>query len=143
MRDMVRGRAKSHGRRADPRVPLEETEQTIFFNRLRFLYPHLAQKVFAIPNGGLRSKTEAARMKLAGVVPGVPDIFAAITRPSPPGECPGLFIEMKRVKGSKTSAAQREVQAELEAEGYQVEIAHGAEQAFEIFEKYVKGAANG
>ena len=65
-------------------------------------HPEL-KNLFAVPNGGLRSKTEAARLKAAGVKAGVPDIMLAVAR------CGfhGLFIEMK-VGKNKTSAAQDE-----------------------------------
>lgn len=47
--------------------------------------------MFAIPNGGLRSKQEGAKLKAAGVKAGVWDIFL----PVPCGQWHGLFIEMK------------------------------------------------
>lgn len=61
---------------------------TWFWNQ----YPHLRRLMFHIPNGGKRTKYEAARFKAMGVVPGIPDLFLAI----PKGGYHGMFIEMKR-----------------------------------------------
>jgi hypothetical protein len=53
-------------------------------------YPDL-KYLFAIPNGGLRHKAVAAKLKKEGVKPGVPDTFL----PVPMGRYHGLFIELK------------------------------------------------
>jgi len=53
-------------------------------------YPEL-KLAFAIPNGGLRDKVTAARLKAEGAKAGVWDIFL----PVPRCLCHGLFIEMK------------------------------------------------
>ncbi len=42
-------------------------------------YPELIL-LHHIPNGGLRNKTTAKRLKAEGVKPGVPDIFTSIKR---------------------------------------------------------------
>jgi VRR-NUC domain len=49
--------------------------------------------IFAVPNGGLRSKTEAARMKWTGVLAGIPDlvVIAPIRRV--------FFLEVKMACG--------------------------------------------
>jgi hypothetical protein len=49
--------------------------------------------IFAIPNGGLRAKAEAARLKWTGVLAGVPDL--AIVAPG--GRV--YFIEVKQPRG--------------------------------------------
>lgn len=38
-------------------------------------YPHTRRLLFHVPNGGYRSKVEAANMKASGVVPGIPDML--------------------------------------------------------------------
>jgi hypothetical protein len=58
--------------------------------------------VFAVPNGGLRSKAEAARLKWTGVVAGVPDLCVI----APGGRA--HFIEIKTPCG-RLSEAQRDV----------------------------------
>lgn len=39
----------------------------------RFQYPAVGKLLFAVPNGGARSRTEAAIMKAEGVTAGVTD----------------------------------------------------------------------
>jgi hypothetical protein len=121
------------GKRVDPRTPSEEHEQIVFITRVRFLYPLLANNVMAIPNGGWRNKAQAALLKRAGVLRGAPDLLIALVRK----EWPGLFIEMKRVKGGAVSPDQKIVHQALRSAGYKVEVAQGADMAWEIFEEYV------
>jgi len=73
-------------------TPLESVEQINFFLWVKFNHPNLI--IFSIPNGALRNKAVAAKLKREGVMPGVSDIF-----------CPELklWIEMKRVKASRNS----------------------------------------
>lgn len=54
-------------------------------------------RIFAIPNGGKRSKREAERLKLEGVSPGVPDLYIPAWR---------LWIEMKTASGGRVSEEQ-------------------------------------
>jgi len=61
-------------------------------------YPEL-KLAFSIPNGGLRSKATAARLKAEGQRAGVWDIFL----PVPRGRWHGLFIEMKVGKNVLTT----------------------------------------
>lgn len=70
----------------------------------RLQFPRLALRLFAIPNGGFRSKTTAARLRDEGVLSGVADLFLA-----EPRSCwGGLFIEMKTTaRGSDLSQMQR------------------------------------
>lgn len=85
-------------------IPTEETEQITLFNWARtqqHKYPEL-RLMYHIPNGGQRSKSEAARFKAAGVRAGVPDIFL----PCPRSRYHGLYIELKRVKGGRVSGDQ-------------------------------------
>ena len=127
------------GRREDPRTPSEEHEQIVFMTRVRFLYPLLANNVMAIPNGGWRNKAQAALLKRAGVLRGAPDILVALVREVDGLWYPGLFIEMKRVKGGTVSPDQKIVHQALRSAGYKAEVARGADMAWEIFEEYVNG----
>jgi hypothetical protein len=94
--------------------------------------------MFAVPNGGYRRPREAARMKLAGVKSGVPDIFL----PVPRGEFHGLFIELKRpiVKGEAkpvVSPEQKHWLKELDAQGYMATVCDGWIEAKEVIESYL------
>ena len=80
--------------------------------------------LFHIPNGGKRSKSEAARFKAAGVCPGIPDLFLPVAR----GGCHGLWIEMK-AKDGRVSPAQRDMMGRLTAQGYRCVVCFGADEA--------------
>jgi hypothetical protein len=82
--------------------------------------------VFHIPNGGLRSKVEAARMKWTGVLAGVPDL-AIVT---PGGRV--RFIEVK-AQGGSLSPAQRDIHGSLTALGTPPAIVRSIEDARRAF----------
>ena len=97
-------------------IPTEAQEQTTLFQWAGMMagkWPEL-QLMFAIPNGGSRNPIEARHLKEQGVKPGIPDVFLPVAR----GGYHGLYIEMKRRKGWKISAAQVEVMDALAAQGY-------------------------
>lgn len=115
-------------------VPTEETEQTCLFRWAQMLSaatcPEL-RLMHAIPNGGMRSKPEAARMKAAGVRRGVPDICLPVARKG----CHGMYIELKRQKGGRISPEQMEWMYDLTAQGYRCMVCKGwVEAAREIAE---------
>jgi hypothetical protein len=104
----------------------ESLEQARFF---AWVKKHMAQyPIFSIPNGGHRTATTAARMKMEGLVPGVPDIFAAVPTLSDSGMVPGLFIEMKSA-GGKLSEAQKTMIERLREQGYAVAVCQGCAEA--------------
>jgi hypothetical protein len=92
---------------------------------------------FAIPNGGLRDKATAARLKAEGVKSGVPDIFVPVAR----WKCHGLFLEMKLpfAVASDVSPFQRGWLKELDKQGYATAIGLGWQHAIEIVENYLFG----
>ena len=128
----------------DDKVPSEHVEQMTFFQLARQFYdylPELKYLLFAIPNGGLRDKITASKMKAEGQKPGVPDIMCAIPRDG----FYGLFIEMKKRKGGKVSPEQEKTMRLLADKGYKTEIAYGASQALNILLNYLRineGGAN-
>ena len=89
--------------------------------------------VFAIPNGGLRSKTTAAKLKAEGVSPGVPDLFVPVAR----GRYHGLFIEMKFGKNRPTEA-QRGWLSLLGRNGYAAICCHGSSEAIDAIDAYMR-----
>lgn len=112
----------------------EEIEQTHLFTWAFYeaaAHPEL-KNLFAVPNGGLRSKTEAARLKAAGVKAGVPDIMLAVARSG----FHGLFIELK-VGKNKTSPLQDEWIERLMLAGYKCAVCYGFETAKYEIEKYL------
>lgn len=89
--------------------------------------------LFAIPNGELRKKSVAAKLKEEGVKSGVPDIF--LPYPSRGGHH-GLFIEMK-IKPNKPSAGQIDYLEWLAGCGYLAMVAYGFDEARAIIENYL------
>ena len=99
---------------------------------------HVGEFLFHIPNGSQRRKLTGAKLKLAGVRPGVPDLMLAI----PAGDYHGLFIELKRIDGGYLSPVQRQWITRLIACGYRVEIAEGWIEAKKIIENYLTDSGN-
>ncbi len=89
--------------------------------------------LFHIPNGGLRSKTEAKRLKGAGVKAGVPDVFLPISADA----YHGLFIEMK-VGKNKPTVEQKLWLSELEKEGYKTAVCYSWIDAAKVISEYLK-----
>jgi hypothetical protein len=116
--------AKSGARGDRPPSVKETYEQSSLVTW--FFHQHRNLLVFSIPNGAHLSGTPAqraaqmARLKAEGLRPGVPDLFVPKWR---------LFIEMKRARGGRLSAEQRQIHADLIADGYTVIIAKGFDDA--------------
>lgn len=111
-----------------PAPPKEQDEQRVVAQWLdlhRILYCH-------VPNGGARSRIEAAIFAGIGVKKGVPD-FLIFRRPVPKNltdEIPaGVAVEMKRKEGGKVSAEQAKWIADLTAEGWICKVCEGADEA--------------
>lgn len=73
--------------------------------------------LFAVPNGGARSKATAGKLKAEGVKAGVWDLMLAL----PLGRKPGLWIEMKAGKNTLT-AEQRDWRERMKALGYECAV---------------------
>lgn len=100
------------------RIPTEHEEQRELVKWFRQTFRGV--RIFAIPNGGLRSLSVAAKLKAEGVSSGVPDLCVPAWR---------LWIEMKRIKGGSVSAEQKDWMAYLEGENYWCIVGKGAEDA--------------
>ena len=108
--------------------PSEHSEQVGFINWFRAKYPDVL--IFAIPNGEKRAISVAKRLKMEGVVRGIPDLFVPAWT---------LWIEMKRVSGGRLSTEQRQMIKYLEGIGHTVIIGKGAgdasKQVLDFFER--------
>lgn len=103
-------------------------------------YPALRMNLFAIPNGGRRSKVEAGIMKGEGVRAGVADMFLAVPsdRAIISGRVyHGLFIEFKYGKG-KQSPSQIMFQKSVSEQKYLYAVV----STFESFQKLVNEYLN-
>lgn len=110
---------------------------------VREQYPELVW-LFAIPNGGHRTKSQGARLKAAGLKPGVSDIFL----PVPRGGYYGLFIEMKKPpKGNKRAGKATDDQNKwidyFRSAGYGAMICAGWEVARNNIVAYLDQPENG
>lgn len=117
--------------------PSEEQEQMTVIEWSRLMskqFPDL-EDLFHIGNGGLRSKSEAVRLKRLGVKPGVSDLFL----PAPVGKYHGLWVEMKRRKGGRLEPEQKDWIDRMNAKGYLAVRADGADEACDIIYKYLTG----
>ena len=114
----------------------ESREQQALFRWWDIYRSHYPGAVmFAVPNGGARSAVTGARLKAEGVLAGVPDIFLAWSS----GGRHGLFIEMKRAGGGRTSAAQKIIGTLLSHAGYGVAVCHGWQEARDTVMRYMEG----
>lgn len=96
-------------------------------------YPK-TQLLFAIPNGGLRDKIVAAKLKATGVKAGVPDMFLPVAR----GDFHGLFVELKKDQKQTTSSTQDIWMNELQAEGYECLVCFGWVHTVETIIRYLE-----
>ena len=99
-------------------LPSEHLEQVRLVAWFRKTYPDT--RIFAIPNGGLRSASQGAALKASGTVAGVPDLFIPAW---------GMWVEMKRSKGGTLSPEQKDWIAYLDDCGYQCIVGKGFEDA--------------
>lgn len=78
--------------------------QTACFQWFNMQYPEFRGLLFAVPNGGGRSRIEAALLKAEGVVAGVADMLLLV----PSKGYAGLCIEFKAAtKTARQSEAQK------------------------------------
>ena len=110
----------------------------------RFAHRALEPLLFAIPNGGKRSRWEAAQVKAEGLVAGVADLALMV----PASGKHGAFIEMKKEttvwKGGKPTTvrtyqrdSQREWQKAVEAQGYAYMVCRSFDDFHGFVEDYL------
>ena len=124
-----------------PGVPLEYDEAIIFADWLR------GQQIpfFHCPNevGGSSQalRVRAIKMKRMGVSAGVPDLFVflPVKGVDDKVDCYQMcVIEMKRIKGSTTSQAQKEWLKIIEKAGIPCAVCKGAEAAIKFVQQIIK-----
>lgn len=107
----------------------EDSLQITIADWLRLQYPKLLW--WHTPNGGLRNKIVASKLKRMGVKAGVPDIFI-------PRGNGGFFCELKIGKNN-TTPKQKEVLAQLQELGYHCCIARSLEDFQSQLKQYLQG----
>lgn len=113
-------------------MPSEHAHQCTLIGWFDKTYPSFEGRLFAVPNGGLRNKVVAQKLKMEGLRPGVPDLFLPVSRLG----YHGLFIEMKAETGSAT-AKQKDWVSFLSDMGYKAVICKGWLEAKEVIEGYL------
>ena len=106
--------AKQNGKSRSKPHDEEHRIQCACVNWFGYQYPEYHGLLFAVPNGGARSKATAGRLKAEGVVAGVADLLLLV--PSSPYH--GLCIEMK-TKTGRQSDSQKAWQDDVEQQGCQ------------------------
>jgi len=117
-------------------TPTESQEQQAVFEWAKYSriqYPEL-DLLYHIPNGGHRGKAAAGQFKAEGVKSGVPDICLPVAR----GNFHGLYIEMKRERGSFTSENQKQWLKRLLEQGYFAVVCKGWHEAVKVITKYLE-----
>lgn len=112
---------------------LEHQLQSRCIRWFRMAHPAMRHNLFAVPNGGYRTKTTAALLKAEGQLSGVADLILLKRK----GKCGALLLEAK-VKGNYQSANQKLWQRMIEADGYIYKIFRSLEEFVEIVENYLK-----
>lgn len=116
--------------------PTEDEEQIWLFSWAKInsgKWPEL-ELMHHIPNGGMRSKSEAARFKAMGVKRGVSDVFLPVSK----GGYHGLYIELK-AKDGRPEKEQKEWIAAVREQGYYAAVCYGGIEAANLVEAYMKG----
>lgn len=110
-----------------------------------YAHPELRGLLFAVPNGGARSKATAGMLKAEGVVAGVSDLILMVPRCRARVENNAisteiqhaLCIEMKK-KGGYQSPEQKEWQKKVEGHGYQYTVCRSLDEFINTIENYLK-----
>ena len=116
-------------------TPTEHDEQASLFREamLRSAQDPRWGLLLAIPNGDLRSKATAGKLKAEGVRAGVPDLFLPVASRG----MHGLWIELKRANGGRVSPEQEGWAKALIGQGYCVVVCYGADEAIQQIRGYL------
>jgi len=98
----------------------EHEEQRNFVRWFRMQFRGV--RIFAIPNGGQRSRTTGAKLKAEGVMAGVPDLYIPAWN---------LWIEMKRADKGVMSPKQKDWFKYLKSINHSTILGRGFEDAKE------------
>ena len=98
-----------------------------------YQWPEYRGLLFAVPNGGARSKATAGKLKAEGVVPGVSDLILLV----PKQWAFALCIEMKTAKG-RQSPEQKIWQKKVEGHGYKYAVCRSLDEFIDTVEAYLR-----
>ncbi|WP_272947442.1 VRR-NUC domain-containing protein [Variovorax sp. JS1663] len=98
------------------------------------IYPFL-RWLMHVPNGGLRSRGEAGRMRAMGVRKGVVDWILPF--PSPTGRYTGLAIEVKSNRGT-VSDEQQDFLDDAAAAGWLTAVVRSSDEFVKAVEQWIR-----
>lgn len=88
---------------------------------------------FAIPNGGLRHRLVAIKLKMEGAKAGVADMFWMVSNEN----WKGLFVEVKIDKG-KQSQSQKDFEAVAMNHGYYYAVVRSIDDCISLINRFKK-----
>lgn len=98
------------------------------------IYPFL-RWLMHVPNGGLRSRGEAGKMRAMGVRKGVVDWILPF--PNPTGQYTGLAIEVKSHRGT-VSDEQRDFLDDSAAAGWLTAVVRSSDEFVRVVEQWIR-----
>ena len=104
----------------------------------RLKYPHLAARLFAVPNGGRRDGITGARLKEEGVLAGVADLILLV----PNADYHALLIEMKTPKGRQSDSQRAWQRAVAGNDDYLYVVCRSLEEFIREVEEYIHYVSN-
>lgn len=114
---------------------VESTTQQAFIRWFRLAYARYALVAVAVPNGGARSRVEAAIMQGEGVTAGVADVLVLVPR----GGYGALGLEFKTTaRSSRQSPSQKAWQQAFEAAGNRYHVVRTIDEAIEVTNDYMQ-----
>jgi len=129
--DQMLARAKTIKPRKHPSDD-EHRIQCACVQWFRYQHPECRHNLFAVPNGGRRDKTTAAKMKAEGVLAGVADLILL----KPNSKYCALLIEMKTRTGRQADT-QHEWQRLIERDGYKYVVCRSLEDFIREVDMYL------
>lgn len=111
---------------------LEHQLQSRCVRWFRLQHPAMRHNLFAVPNGGYRTKTTASLLKEEGQLSGVADLILLKRK----GSCGALLLEAKTGKG-RQSDNQRLWQEMIERDGYEYRVFRSLEEFISIINEYL------
>jgi hypothetical protein len=131
------------------KIPLEEEECRWLYDWAlitRWQGRPIAEVLIHIPNGSFRgydregAAITAGKLKAQGMQPGVYDYLVPVPVVSRGTWVPGLWLEMKRVRGGRSSRQQTSFRDRMLRLGWRCEVARGWVAATPIIENHLQGA---
>ena len=100
----------------------------------RLQYPQLNGRLFAVPNGGRRDATTAAKLKAEGVIAGVQDLILLKSN----HDYGALLIEMKTLKGRQRDSQKQWQNLVCADEEYKYVVCHSFDDFKREVDDYLK-----